>query len=98
MELIQRTGKIFTAGSYYHGNTSVSWVEHELMKAPDFLNNCGTLLAHVVDVLVMLVTSLSHVVVVLVIVITLLAPVVEVLIILAQLSKSQPNRPPLVRG
>ena len=68
------------------------------MKAPDFLDDCGTLLAHVVDVLVMLVTGLSHVVVVLVIVITLLAHVVDVLVILAQLSKSQPDRPPVVRG
>ena len=30
LELTQRTGKIFTSGSYHHGNTSKSWVEHKL--------------------------------------------------------------------
>ena len=36
LELTQRTGKIFTARSYYHGNISESWVEHDLTPGPDF--------------------------------------------------------------
>ena len=66
---------MFTAKSYYHGNTSKSWVEHKLTAGPAFLDKSGALLTDVVNVLVTLVTSLSHVVVMLVIFITLLAPV-----------------------
>ena len=35
LELTQRTGKIFTARSYYHGNTFKSYVEHDLTSGPD---------------------------------------------------------------
>ena len=31
LELVRRTGKIFTAGLYYHGNTSVLCVKHKLV-------------------------------------------------------------------
>ena len=75
LELTRRTGEILVPRSCYHGNTSVLWVEHTLVMAPDFLDGFGTLLASVVDVLVMLVARLSPVVVVLVILVTLLVPV-----------------------
>ena len=85
LELTQGTGEIFTAKSYYHGNTSKSWVEHRLTDDPAVLDDLahfrrtfdtcsrharhaahpcvtcsrrlrtfGTLLAHVVEVLVIL--------------------------------------------
>ena len=46
LELTQRTGKIFTAKSYYHGNTFKSCVEHDLTAGPDFLDSLAHSLAH----------------------------------------------------
>ena len=46
LELTQRSGKIFTAKSFYHGNTSKSWVEHDLTAGPDFLDSLAHSLAH----------------------------------------------------
>ena len=56
LELIKRTGKIFTARSYHHCNTSKLWVEHKLMKTADFVDGFGALSAAVVAVLVTLLT------------------------------------------
>ena len=56
------------------------------------LDDLGTLLAHVVDVLVTLLTRVSPVVVILAMLITLLAHVVDVFVILARLSKSRLDR------
>ena len=46
LELTQRTGKIFTARSYHHGNISESWVEHDLTPGPDCLDILVHSLAH----------------------------------------------------
>ena len=43
LELIKRTGKIFTARSYYHGNTSKSWVKHKLTQYSVILALFGAL-------------------------------------------------------
>ena len=46
LELTQRTGQIFTAKSYYHGNTSKLWVKYDLMAGPNFLDSLAHSLAH----------------------------------------------------
>ena len=41
LELIKRTGKIFTARSYYHGNSSVFGVEHTLILSREKVDDFG---------------------------------------------------------
>ena len=50
LELNQRTGKIFTAGSCYHGKAFKQRVEHKLVEISNILTRFGTQIAPVVAV------------------------------------------------
>ena len=94
LELIKRTGKIFTARSCYHGKAFKRRVEHKLVEISNILTRFGTQIAPVVAVLRTLFTRMSPVVAVLRTLFTWMSPVVAVLPTVERASAGGPGAQP----